>query len=85
MIKTLVLFATNILTFIFIHNRFTFLRKYPQGWGRLTAYAIGVLFTFPFFIVHIIHREKPENAYMLAFLGSGIGTAFGWMFEDTSK
>lgn len=83
MIKNIVTFTLNIITFIFAHDFFKFLQKYPMGWQRLTAYAVGVLLTFPFFAVYI-QEEKPENAYMLAFLGSGIGTAFGWMLEDNA-
>ena len=81
MIKTILTFILNIVAFTFVHNFFKFLQKYPQGWQRLTCYAIGVLFAFPFFVIHL-QDEKSENAYMLAFLGSGIGTAFGWMLED---
>ena len=84
MIRTLGVFIVNIAAFIFIHNRFRFLSKYPQGWGRLTAYAVGVLFTFPFFMSHLYHKERCEISYMLSFLASGIGTAFGWMMEDNA-
>lgn len=81
---TVVTFVLNIVTFTFVHNLFKFLQKYPQGWQRLTSYAVGVLFTFPFFVIHL-QNEKPQNAYMLSFLASGIGTAFGWMLEDNAK
>lgn len=85
MIKSLATFFVNVASFVWLHNVLSFLKKYPQGWRSLTSYALGVLFTFPFYVVHITHKEKPENAYMLAFLGSGIGTSIGWMLEDTTN
>lgn len=82
MTKTLITFVLNILSFIFIHNKFRFLSKYPPGWARITSHAVGIFTSFPFFVVYILHGERPEIAYMLTFLGGGAGTAFGWMLED---
>ena len=73
---------TEIITFFFLHHISKFIDKYPNGWRQICLYAIGVLFTYPFYLLHLRHNEKPENSYLLAFLGSGIGTAFGWMSDN---
>lgn len=73
---------TEIIVFIFLHHSTKFIDKYPNGWRQICLYAIGVLFTYPFFCWHIERQEKPRNAYLLAFLGSGVGTAFGWMSDN---
>jgi predicted permease len=82
LIIKLVIFVLSIVWFIFIHFKFRFIMKYPNGWNKITAYCIGVANTYPFFIAHAINGESPENAFMLAFAGSGFGTVSGWMLED---
>lgn len=71
----------SVLVFIFLHHNTKFIDRYPNGWRQICLYAIGVLFTYPFYLLHL-KEEKPQNAYLLAFLGSGIGTAFGWMSDN---
>lgn len=71
-----------IIVFLMLHKTLRFTDRYPSGWRQITRYAIGVLCTYPFFLMHLKNREKPNNAYLLAFLGSGIGTAFGYMSDE---
>ena len=73
---------TGVITFFFLHHISKFIDDYPNGWQQICLYSIGVLFTYPFYLLHIKQNEKPENAFLLAFLGSGIGTAFGWMSDN---
>lgn len=72
----------TIITFFVIHHATKFIDKYPNGWRQIVLYAIGVLFTYPFYLLHLKEGERPRSAYLIAFLGSGIGTAFGWMSDN---
>lgn len=78
-------FPVSIITFIFVHYASKFMDRYPNGWRQICCYAVGVLFTYPFYLWHLRNGETPDNAFLLAFLGSGIGTAFGWMGERVSE
>lgn len=72
----------NAVTFIFLHHISKFIDNYPNGWRQLTAYAIGVMFTYPFYLLHLKSGKGSEDAFLIAFLGSGVGTAFGWMSDN---
>lgn len=76
----------NIVAFIHLHNQTKFIDKYPNGWRQITSYCIGVLLTLPFFAIydHELQKQKYTTiaAYLLAFVGSGIGTSIGWMYKD---
>lgn len=72
----------EIIFFMILHHATKFIDKYPNGWRQICLYAIGVLFTYPFFCLHNMRGEKAQNAYLIAFLGSGVGTAFGWMSDN---
>lgn len=76
------LLILGIIEFFTIHHASKFIDKYPNGWRQICLYAIGVLFTFPLYILHLKNGESPKNAYLLAFLSSGVGTAFGWMSDN---
>lgn len=73
---------TEIVTFFFLHHTSKFIDNYPNGWRQICLYAIGVLFTYPFYLLHLKNRKPPEDAFLIAFLGSGVGTAFGWMSDN---
>ena len=72
----------QIISFVILHHTTKFIDKYPNGWRQICLYAIGVLFTYPFFCLYCDRGEKSQNAYLAAFLGSGVGTAFGWMSDN---
>ena len=71
----------EIICFFMLHHATKFVDDYPNGWRQIVMYAIGVLFTYPFYLMYLAQNEKPKNAFLLAFLGSGIGTSFGWMSD----
>lgn len=77
---------TNIVCFIFLHHKTRFIDEYGNGWRQIVSYAVGVLAAFPFFLLHRNKLKETKDAgiiaYLLAFLGSGIGTSFGWMSKD---
>lgn len=75
---------TEIITFFIIHNTTKFIDEYPNGWRQICLYAIGVLFTYPFYLLHLKNGKRPDDAFLIAFLGSGIGTAFGWMADNVN-
>lgn len=83
-VKTIILIL-SVGWFVLLHFKFKFIMKYPAGWTKITAYCIGVGGTYPIFLAHIFNGEKPENAFILSFLGSGAGTVFSWMLEDGIK
>jgi len=63
--------------------------KMPHGWDRLTDYTIGVTGTAPLCLLWFRHLDGVRNlyvrvfcAFMLAFLGVGIGTAAGWWVDS---
>ena len=86
LMKILLTLLLEITTFIFIHHKTKFVDDYPNGWRQITLYALGVLFTLPFYYVFAKifnnDEEKALIAYIAAFLGAGVGTAFGYMSTD---
>ena len=85
--KIILSLTLEILAFIFIHRNTDFVDHYPPGWRQITLYSIGVLATIPFYVMicSIINKGNEEQTiadlckFALAFLGSGAGTAFGYM------
>ena len=78
----LMIILTEIITFFFLHHISKFIDRYPNGWRQLCLYSIGVLFTYPFYLLHLKSGKCGDDSYLIAFLGSGIGTAFGWMSDN---
>lgn len=79
----LVTILLEIITFFLIHHKFSFIDKYPYGWRENSNRVVGVMFTLPFFAMFFVaSRDRPLaraiKSYLLAFLGSGLGTAAGW-------
>jgi len=81
--KDLIVMFIEIASFYILHNCTTFIDDYPCGWRENTSRVIGVLFTFPFFILLFVLSseegvQKASKAFLLSFLASGIGTGLGW-------
>ena len=82
----LLILILEILAFYIIHHKFDFMDAYPYGWRENSNRVIGVMFTFPFFLLFfLVSKEKPFSramrSYLIAYLGSGLGTSLGWMSD----
>ena len=84
--KILLTLIAEVTVFVCVHHKTKFIDNYPNGWRQLTLYALGVLFTMPFYWIfaRIFNNddEKALSAYIAAFLGAGVGTSFGYMSTD---
>lgn len=76
---------SEIAFFIFLHYKTKFVDEYPNGWRQITLYAIGVLFTLPFFVLFDRKMKSGFYSYVAGFMGAGVGTAFGYMSTDLMR
>ena len=81
----LLILTAEVFAFIGIHHKTKFIDQYPNGWRQITLYAIGVLFTLPFFVLLTLRKFNAFAAYIISFMGAGVGTAFGYMSTDLMR
>jgi len=85
-------FFGSMLAGFGLHQTASITHKIPEGWEQLSGTTIGVLGTFPPFLLWFRQLDGAKNiyvragaAFLLAFLGVGSGVALGWLIDTIFK
>lgn len=61
----------------------------PYGWDRLASYTIGIVGTYPFVMLFWQrlkgNKHRSSLAYLLGFLGVGVGVAAGYWLDTVDQ
>lgn len=78
-------FLASILGGIAAHQTRRITEQLTPGWRNITEHGVGVLCVYPFFLWFRRSlrngKDRSDAAYGMAFLGVGIGVAFGWLID----
>lgn len=82
-------FVLSVLAGFGLHQTASITHKMPEGYEQIFGTSIGVIGTLPIFCLWLRRLNGIKNpftwaisAFLLAFLGVGIGVSAGW-FADT--
>lgn len=81
-------FGLSILAGFGLHQTASFTHKMPEGYEQIFGTSIGVVGTLPVFALWLRRLNGIKNnntlaicAYLIAFLGVGIGVSGGWLLD----
>lgn len=60
----------------------------PRAWSRIARYVVGVVIALPIYVLIRHGNERSHEsdldiqAYIMAFVGTGVGVAAGYLLDD---